>query len=320
MRRFLSRHWGRMAAAMLVVLAGAAFLLRPSLAEEGGADSFPDLALDGPPAAVEAYLDAGEDVNARDSQDQTALHVAAFKGDIPLLKLLLRHGADVDARDRKHWTPLHWAASNGHALATELLLRHGADPDAADKFQTTPLHLAVIEGRQATVRVLLKHHANLELRNRKGSTALHWAAYVKRRQIATTLLRHGANPDSPNNAGVTPLFCAIAAGSNPITKLLLDSGVDVNGKMNHDLPPAASAAKIYAESGANLDTARNGDAGLTPRQRRDFIKLFTARRGHMAAIVKTLLEHGADLTVKNAKGQPAAELLKAAGLPRSPRQ
>jgi hypothetical protein len=58
-------------------------------------------------AVIERYLGSGWDVNAQDKyygggayvvSVKTALHIAAEKGYIEILKLLLEHGADVNAK------------------------------------------------------------------------------------------------------------------------------------------------------------------------------------------------------------------------------
>ena len=59
---------------------------------------------------------------------KTALHYAAEKGHVAVVKILLRDGADKNGKDEKGRTPLSHAAENGHALVTEILLDAGADP------------------------------------------------------------------------------------------------------------------------------------------------------------------------------------------------
>lgn len=60
---------------------------------------------------VEAMLDHGVDIGSVGPEGgQTALHVAAYRGDVELVASLLGRGAPVDARDRVHGTPpLVWA-------------------------------------------------------------------------------------------------------------------------------------------------------------------------------------------------------------------
>ena len=61
-------------------------------------------------AAVPRLLQSGADVHATDDEGLTALHLAAFRGDLTSAKLLLAAGARIGARDRIGMTPLHHAA------------------------------------------------------------------------------------------------------------------------------------------------------------------------------------------------------------------
>jgi ankyrin repeat protein len=44
----------------------------------------------------------------------TELHIAAQKGEVNRLKMLVQNGADVNVCDRDDATPLHHASYNGH--------------------------------------------------------------------------------------------------------------------------------------------------------------------------------------------------------------
>ncbi|VVC31845.1 Hypothetical protein CINCED_3A016956 [Cinara cedri] len=56
-----------------------------------------------------------------------AIHVAAAKGYIKVLELLIQAGADVDCQDYDGWTPLHAAAYWGQKEACEILVEHFCD-------------------------------------------------------------------------------------------------------------------------------------------------------------------------------------------------
>ncbi|KAG9336335.1 hypothetical protein JZ751_002682 [Albula glossodonta] len=72
----------------------------------------------------------------------TALHVAAAKGYIQVMKVLLQCGLDVDSRDSDGWTPLHAAAHWGQEEACSLLADNMCDMGAVNKVGQTPLDVA----------------------------------------------------------------------------------------------------------------------------------------------------------------------------------
>ncbi|ENN73128.1 hypothetical protein YQE_10269, partial [Dendroctonus ponderosae] len=60
----------------------------------------------------------------------SALHVAAAKGYVNVMQVLLQCGADIDAQDTDGWSPIHAAAHWGQEEACRLLVEHLADLDA----------------------------------------------------------------------------------------------------------------------------------------------------------------------------------------------
>ena len=80
------------------------------------------------PAAVQAMLDHGAEVNARTQFGETPLHAAARHNDnLVVISQLLDRGAEVNARDEWDRTPLHAAVEDNHNPAVvTLLLDRGA--------------------------------------------------------------------------------------------------------------------------------------------------------------------------------------------------
>ena len=62
-------------------------------------------------AAATAALELGADVNATSSTGDTALHTAATRGLLPVIKLLANAGAALDVKNKRGQTPLAAAAS-----------------------------------------------------------------------------------------------------------------------------------------------------------------------------------------------------------------
>jgi ankyrin repeat protein len=80
----------------------------------------------------------------------TALHQAARHGFVSVVQALLDHGASIDARDAKGETPLRRAVNCRQLEIVRLLVRHGATLRAADRRGVTPLDAArTAEMRQA---------------------------------------------------------------------------------------------------------------------------------------------------------------------------
>ncbi|KAF8417400.1 hypothetical protein EV426DRAFT_376691 [Tirmania nivea] len=104
---------------------------------------------------VRRMLSKGISIDAGNVYGETALHVAARKGQTGRVKVLIEKGATIDATNKDNWTALHLAAQNGHMEVVKVLLDRSATIDATDKDDWTTLHLAAQNGHMEVVKVLL---------------------------------------------------------------------------------------------------------------------------------------------------------------------
>ena len=119
----------------------------------------------------------------------TALMMAAFKGNRQAAKALLQRGA---AANRPGWTPLHYAAASGDVQIATLLIEHKAELDSRAPTGATPLIMAAQEGKEEIVRLLLARGANPFLLDNHKRTALRVAELADKREIAQLLAAHMA--------------------------------------------------------------------------------------------------------------------------------
>jgi ankyrin repeat protein len=111
---------------------------------------------------VHLLLEHGADAKVRTNAGFTALHSAAFKGDLAMVKALLAAGAPVNVADDRGLTPLIMVAnsrSKDPAVA-RLLLEHGADREAKDGFGRAAGVWAQIGGRQEIIGMLPEQAAD----------------------------------------------------------------------------------------------------------------------------------------------------------------
>lgn len=131
----------------------------------------------------------GVRVDAPAINGNTALMMAAFKGNRPAAEALIAKGAAVN---RPGWTPLHYAAAGGDNAIAGLLLARGAKIDAVSPRASgsyTPLMMAAREGKEDAALFLLERGADPKLKNGEGLTAAQIAERADHASLARTLAR-----------------------------------------------------------------------------------------------------------------------------------
>ena len=126
----------------------------------------------------------GTDVNALNNAGESALMLAAIKGDMASAQWLLDRGARVN---QPGWAPLHYAATGPEPRLVRLLLEHGAEIDAPSPNGTTPLMMAAQYGSEDNVKILLDKGADPNLRNQKELRAVDFAKLSGRAPLVKAL-------------------------------------------------------------------------------------------------------------------------------------
>lgn len=130
--------------------------------------------LDGEPALIVAIRNdasavatllmdqPGIDLEAKAPNGNTALMMAAFRQNKPLVADMIWRGAKIN---QPGWTALHYAAAGGSVEITRLLLDQDAAIDALSPSGMTPLMLAAREGQEDAVKLLLARGADASLKD-----------------------------------------------------------------------------------------------------------------------------------------------------------
>jgi uncharacterized protein len=153
------------------------------------------------PAVIQLLVDHGLDVNLRNAQGQTPLHVHRFQPTV--VKVLLQEGANVNLQDAEGKTPLY----DVNLEVAQLLVAANADLNVQDNLGRTPLHQAVLEEQSffgpELVTLFLSKNARVDLKDKQGKTALDLARELNKTQIINLLERHIATKNSAGSGTTT---------------------------------------------------------------------------------------------------------------------
>lgn len=126
-----------------------------------------------------------------------ALNVAAKRGGLELVELLIAKGVDVNGQDYSGETALHRAARSGYKDIAALLVAKGANVNAPGvsidgKRNGPPILSAAYRGYLDIIQLLYAHGADLNLLDATGNSALMSAASGGYRVLVEWLVNHGA--------------------------------------------------------------------------------------------------------------------------------
>eukprot|EP00752_Nemacystus_decipiens_P002193 g2087.t1 len=229
---------------------------------------------------------------------KTAMCLAARKGHVEVVQMLLWAGASPSVADKRSWTPLHFAAWKGHLRVVWELLGAGVDCSPLSDNHWTPLLAASVGGHSEVVRQLIGAGASVTERTSNGWNALHMASQAGHIDVVRALLVAGARPGDVAEKGWTALMAAAAEGHGKIVRELL---LLLACQEEHGAPHARGGE---AGEGRGVVNARN-NKGCTA--------LIMAARNGFADVVRDLLEAGADTTPSIAGGWTALATACAGG-------
>ncbi|XP_012495979.1 PREDICTED: ankycorbin isoform X4 [Propithecus coquereli] len=170
----------------------------------------------------------GASATKHDSEGKTAFHLAAAKGQVECLRVMVTHGVDVTAQDTTGHSALHLAAKNSHHECIRKLLQSKCPAESIDSSGKTALHYAAAQGCLQAVQVLCEHKSPINFKDLDGNIPLLLAVQNGHSEVCRFLLDHGADVNSRDKSGRTALMLACEIGNSNIVEALIKKGADLN--------------------------------------------------------------------------------------------
>ncbi|XP_023270390.1 uveal autoantigen with coiled-coil domains and ankyrin repeats isoform X1 [Seriola lalandi dorsalis] len=171
-----------------------------------------------------------------DVEGRSAFHLAATRGHLDCLNLILGHNVDITATDATGKNALHLASRNGHSLCVQKLLQHNCPVGNVDLQGRTALHDAVMAGCSSSVKLLCDSGASVNASDFDGRTPLVLATQMCHSRICQLLLERGADITMRDKQNKTALILGCEYGCKDAVEVLLKSGADVKAidGLGHD--------------------------------------------------------------------------------------
>ena len=222
------------AACGLAAMAPASAQQAPNVSEIAAYQGLHAAAQQGDAARIEKLVGEKKtsktDLDARDSNGRTALHVAVFAKQAGAVRALVRAGASIDLLDKDRYDGVTIAAVADDEATLSLLLALGASAgQITSRYDGTALIAAAHLGHDGVVRQLIAAGAPLDHVNN-----LHWTALIesivlgqggpRHQPTLQALIGAGANLQLKDRQGNTPLQLAQARGYVEMVKMLEQAG------------------------------------------------------------------------------------------------
>ena len=169
-------------------------------------------------------------VNAKDSEGDSPLFIAAWNGHGEMIKTLLDKGAEVNAQGGYHGNALQAASARGHEQVVKILLDKGVEVNAQGGYYGNALYAASSGGHEQVVKILLDKGVEVNAQGRGYGNALQAASARGHEQVVKILLDKGAEVNAQGGKYGNALQAASARGHERVVKILLDKGAEVNAQ------------------------------------------------------------------------------------------
>ncbi|XP_057605997.1 E3 ubiquitin-protein ligase MIB2 isoform X2 [Hippopotamus amphibius kiboko] len=242
------------------------------------------------------------------NQGRTALQVAAYLGQVELLRLLLQARAGADLPDDEGNTALHYAALGNQPEAARVLLSAGCGANALNGTRSSALHVAVQRGFLEVVRVLCERGCDVNLPDAHADTPLHCAisAGTGTSGIVEVLTEvPGVDVTATNSQGFTLLHHASLKGHTLAVRRILARARQLVDVKKEDGFTALHLAALNNHGEVAQVLIREGRCDVNARNRQLQSPLHLAVRQAHVGLVLLLVDAGCSVNAEDEEGDTA---------------
>lgn len=226
--------------------------------------------------ACELLLPRTKLLNQKDTAEKSAFDYAFMANQYFLVEKFLGRGVNLETLDAQGNTYLLRAIENQFLSIAKMLIQKGLQLSHPNHQGITPLMRVIQYGNEGLFDLLLRKNVNLNVSDTSGRQALYYAIYYNQQTLVRKLLRNGVDLSYKDSQGNDYLMLAISVGSEDLVLEFFDTEEigDFLDRFNHD---RNSALHLAAEK-------------------------------NWLNVVAKLIDYGANIFVKNYKGERPVDL------------
>ncbi|KAK3249493.1 hypothetical protein CYMTET_41079 [Cymbomonas tetramitiformis] len=192
---------------------------------------------------LKTLYELGIELEDKDSDGMSAIHVAASNGHSDAILFLWQVGVFAGSKDRICRAPLHFAALKDQVVIVDLLIALGEDIHTEDSIGRTAMHVAAEHGQLEALESLAAAGADINRETFEGWAPLHFAAWNGMTKAVQALIDMGAQQLPVTTFGQTPAHVAAMNGKHLVLTYLHSVGISVEELDADGFTPVQWAAK-----------------------------------------------------------------------------
>jgi ankyrin repeat protein len=255
------------------------------------------------PDIIRRILDKTAQVNARNQEGDTALHIAVRQNNAAAGELLISRignaGTDFFLQNAKSESPVRLTFFSRGGIREWMLVQPVLS--ATDSQGNTVLHHATEWKLDQVIPGIVQRGANVEAKNVLGETPLFVAVHIDAASTVRSLLSAGASLNTRDSLGNTALHAAVRWGTQAAAEALITAKIDLNAYNLYGNTPLHDAVKLSRFALQNLLVQRG--ANIEVRDTEGNTPLMTAVINGNARSAEQLIRSAADANTRNNNGE-----------------